>query len=90
MSIRSCLICLTKRAGCGDLDNKAPICDREETLGVILLYFKTRGVRELQGLSLKPVWPWWGDLPHINLVRCITPDLLHQLYQGIFKSHLVW
>ncbi|KAF8594471.1 hypothetical protein BDV93DRAFT_579749, partial [Ceratobasidium sp. AG-I] len=88
-SIGSCPICSTKRAGRGDLDNEAPVRDREETLGVILSYFKTRDVRELQGLSLKPVWPWWGDLPHVNLARCITPDLLHQLYQGIFKSHLV-
>ncbi|KAF8596344.1 hypothetical protein BDV93DRAFT_422196, partial [Ceratobasidium sp. AG-I] len=88
-SIGSCPICSTKRAGRGDIDKQAPLRDRKKTLSVILSYFKMRNARELQGLSLKPVWPWWGDLPHINLVTCITPDLLHQLYQGIFKSHLV-
>ncbi|KAF8600368.1 hypothetical protein BDV93DRAFT_418149, partial [Ceratobasidium sp. AG-I] len=88
-SIGSCPVCSTKRAGRGDIDKQAPLRDREETLGVIRSYFKTRDARELQGLGLKPVWPWWGDLPHVNLATCITPDLLHQLYQGIFKSHLV-
>ncbi|KAF8595491.1 hypothetical protein BDV93DRAFT_574950 [Ceratobasidium sp. AG-I] len=88
-SIGSCPVCSTKRAGRGDIDKQAPLRNREETLGVILSYFKTHDVRELQGLSLKPVWPWWGDLLHVNLATCITPDLLHQLYQGIFKSHLV-
>ncbi|KAG9106241.1 hypothetical protein FRC07_008895 [Ceratobasidium sp. 392] len=88
-SIGSCLICSTKRAGRGDIDKQAPLRDREETLGVIQSYFQTRDLRKLQGLSLKPVWPWWGDLLHVNLATCITPDLLHQLYQGVFKTHLV-
>jgi hypothetical protein len=43
----------------------------------------------LKLLRLKEVWPWWGDLPDVNLSTCITPDLLHQAYQGLFRMHLV-
>ncbi|KAF8259731.1 hypothetical protein EI94DRAFT_1773877 [Lactarius quietus] len=40
-------------------------------------------------IHVKPVpHPFWLDLPHSNIYQSITPDVLHQLYQGIFK-HLL-
>ncbi|KAB5587944.1 hypothetical protein CTheo_8614 [Ceratobasidium theobromae] len=71
------------------LDNPAELHEREETLSVLHLYFKHRDVGELQPLHLKPVWPWWGDIPEVNLSHCLPPDELHQLHQGIFKTHIL-
>jgi hypothetical protein len=39
--------------------------------------------------GIKPIiHPFWEDLPFANIFRAITPDVLHQLYQGLVK-HLL-
>ncbi|QRV99083.1 hypothetical protein RhiJN_27102 [Ceratobasidium sp. AG-Ba] len=84
----TCPICSTKGKGRGDLYQTADLRDRDETLGALRAYFICNHVGELKMMGLKPVWPWWGDLPDVDLHKCIAPDVLHQLYQGVFKSHL--
>jgi len=40
---------------------------------------------------IKPViHPFWENLPYVNVYRSITPDLLHQLYQGVIKHVFCW
>ncbi|KAF8604766.1 hypothetical protein BDV93DRAFT_440104 [Ceratobasidium sp. AG-I] len=85
----SCPICKAMYTGRGDLQVHADLRNRKETLGAIWSYYAQRNTAELKALRLKPIWPWWGDLPHVNLATCFTPDLLHQLYQGVFKTHLL-
>lgn len=86
----SCPVCKTKREGRGDHRQSAPLRERGETLEALMAYFDNdNDPGELEDLSLKPVWPWWATIPGVNLSACITPDLLHQLYQGIFKTHLL-
>jgi hypothetical protein len=41
--------------------------------------------------GIKPVpMPFWEDLPYCHVYRSITPDILHQLYQGVMKHLISW
>jgi hypothetical protein len=40
---------------------------------------------------IKPVFsPFWHNLPYLNIFNSITPDVLHQLYQGLIKHLVDW
>ena len=44
-----------------------------------------------KGAGVKPIVdPFWKDLPYVHIYRSITPDILHQLYQGIVKHIIGW
>jgi len=34
--------------------------------------------------------PFWVGFPFCDIHRAITPDVLHQLYQGVFKHIVSW
>ncbi|KAJ6537053.1 hypothetical protein B0H19DRAFT_1382817 [Mycena capillaripes] len=41
--------------------------------------------------GIKPIYrPFWEGLPYTNIFRSISPDILHQLYQGIVKHLISW
>ncbi|KAF9032528.1 hypothetical protein BDZ89DRAFT_1100996 [Hymenopellis radicata] len=41
--------------------------------------------------GIKPIFhPFWECLPLSNVYLAITPDMLHQLYQGVFKHLKRW
>ncbi|KAG2124126.1 hypothetical protein BD769DRAFT_1628808 [Suillus cothurnatus] len=42
-------------------------------------------------LRIKPIQhPFWQGLPKLNIFHVITPDVLHQLYQGLVKHMIAW
>ena len=41
--------------------------------------------------GIKPIYhPFWEQLPYVNIYQAITPDVLHQLHQGVLKHLLSW
>jgi Plavaka transposase len=41
--------------------------------------------------NIKPIQhPFWEDLPYVNIFQSITPDILHQLHQGVVKHLISW
>ena len=42
-------------------------------------------------LRIKPIFhPFFEQLPYVNIFQAITPDMLHQLLQGILRHLLSW
>ncbi|KAF8597999.1 hypothetical protein BDV93DRAFT_413404, partial [Ceratobasidium sp. AG-I] len=85
----SCPICTTKQQGRADYTRQAPGRTRFDTLEALRAYFDYDDPGELAELSLKPWWPWWAGLPYVNLSAAIAPDLLHQIYNGVFKERVM-
>jgi hypothetical protein len=48
-------------------------------------------INACQTARIKPVYhPFWEPLPYIDIFQAITPDILHQLHQGVFKHVVAW
>ncbi|KAG1759121.1 hypothetical protein EDD22DRAFT_995726, partial [Suillus occidentalis] len=48
-------------------------------------------IRACTEAGIKPIiHPYWEGLPFVNIFKSITPDILHQLYQGLVKHLLTW
>jgi hypothetical protein len=41
--------------------------------------------------GIKPIYhPFWEQLPYMHIFCFITPDILHQLYQGVIQHLISW
>jgi hypothetical protein len=48
-------------------------------------------LRACKESRIKPVIsPFWKNLPYLNIFNSITPNILHQLYQGLIKHLVNW
>ena len=48
-------------------------------------------VQACRDANIKPIQhPFWQDLPYVNIFQSITPDILHQLHQGVVKHLIGW
>lgn len=47
--------------------------------------------KNCEAAGIKPVLhPFWEDLKGVNIFDSITPDILHQVYQGVIKHLVNW
>ncbi|KAJ7235026.1 hypothetical protein B0H12DRAFT_1076218 [Mycena haematopus] len=93
-----CLVCCCKENTCpecalnakdrGDTGN-ADWRNVEETLRILRAEAQGANPPEFKILNLRPIKPFWEELPHCDIFRCITPDLLHELHNGVFGDHIV-
>ena len=90
-----CPICPTPHDNLREYDHNSPVALRElEHVLDVLDSFNEDPAGFLQvckTIGIKPiVKPFWKDLPYVHIFRSITPDVLHQLYQGVVKHVVSW
>lgn len=85
-----CPKCHQKWKGRGQGGTSAPLCDPSETLATVEEYLQTQQPAILKRHCLMPWVPFWADIPHVDIGRALAPDLLHQLYKGMFMHVKDW
>jgi hypothetical protein len=63
--------------------------DPEMTLDIIGQHVRGKRSPEFVSLIFCTINLFENNLPHCNIFSYITPDILHQLYRGVFKDHIV-
>ncbi|EPQ52542.1 hypothetical protein GLOTRDRAFT_79649 [Gloeophyllum trabeum ATCC 11539] len=79
----------------GECDPDNPYAFRDMDVVLDALGHITEGptafVKACAEAGIKPIQhPFWEDLPYVNIFQSITPDILHQLYQGVMKHFISW
>ena len=69
------------------------ICNLQAVLDVLPLVDSDPRLfwQACNNLRIKPIFhPFFKQLPYVNIFQAITPDILHQLLQGILRHLLSW
>ena len=91
-----CPACPTRRDSLGTFDpRKGPpeLWDLDGVLDVLDSFDHDPSgfLQACDAAGIKPIIePFWKDLPYVNIYQSITPDILHQLYQGVIKHLVAW
>ena len=88
-----CPRCPAKRKGLGDLEDDYEYRDLAKILEALATFEDNPAgySAACSEAGIKPiVHPFWQDLPYADIYLGITPDILHQLYQGVMKHLVSW
>ncbi|KAI0765845.1 hypothetical protein BD413DRAFT_637000 [Trametes elegans] len=86
-----CPICQTKHFNLEQFPIQYPLRDFKASLNAVKSVGTDNFARACEHVNIKPVQhPFWEDLPYVNIFQSITVDVLHQLYQGMFKHLVSW
>jgi hypothetical protein len=90
-----CPVCPTSHDDLGDYDRDNPVALREpdRVLDALDSFDEDPAgfLQACKAVGVKPiVEPFWRELPYVHIYRSVTPDILHQLYQGVIKHILSW
>ena len=83
----ACLTCLVKPKERGQPVHSV-LCDPEMTIHILAQQSQGLALSEFKDHNMRPINPFWKDLPHCNIFSCLMPDMLHQLHKGMFKDHI--
>ncbi|KAG9123430.1 hypothetical protein FRC07_014952, partial [Ceratobasidium sp. 392] len=64
--------------------------EQSETINAVRAYKETGRPAALKPLRLRGVMPFWTNIANVEIATCLTPDLLHQLYKGMFEHARDW
>lgn len=87
-----CTTCEVPPKNLGDTD-KYPLRDLESVLDALHKIDEdpTQFLQACRAAKVKPIiHPFWENLPYCDIHLCITPDILHQLLQGLIKHLTTW
>ncbi|KAJ3808524.1 hypothetical protein F5876DRAFT_89978 [Lentinula aff. lateritia] len=86
-----CPCCETEKEDLGIYPCAHPSRDIGAVLEAVHTTTPDLWVKKCLECNIKPVQrPFWEDLPYSNIFASITPDILHQLYQGVMKHLISW
>ena len=88
-----CPKCEVPRDEIGDNNAMYPLRNLENILDALSQVDETPTIysNACKHAGIKPIYhPFWEDLPYVHIFRSITPDILHQLYQGVMKHIIAW
>ena len=88
-----CPKCLAKRGDLGQLEDRHEYRDLANILDALSTFESNPSgyVSMCTAAGIKPiVHPFWESLPYSDIYLAITPDVLHQLYQGMMKHLISW
>ena len=88
-----CPKCPTKRGELGQLEDGYKYRDLAKVLEALSTFEDDPGgyASVCADAGIKPiVHPFWETLPYSDIYLAITPDILHQLYQGVMKHLISW